>query len=54
MKSLKWKVTFGFNIVGIMIILLSLIIPDMGTAGVMTGIPFIIGPYLIMFMKWMG
>lgn len=54
MKNLKWKVTFGFNIVGIIIILLSLIIPDMGTAGVMTGIPFIIGPYLIMFMKWMG
>ena len=54
MKSLKWKVTFGFNIVGIIFILLAYIIPGMGFAGGMIGVPFILGPYLIMFMKWMG
>ena len=52
MKSLKWKVTAGFNVAGLIIMAIGAVFGPGWLA--VPGILFLLGPYLIMFMKWMG
>lgn len=52
MKGLKWKLTAGFNIAGILALVISLIFGPGWLAG--PAILLLLGPYIIMFMKWMG
>lgn len=52
MKGLKWKITALSNAVGLILLLISFVFGPGWLAA--PAVLFIAGPYLIMFLKWMG
>ena len=54
MKNLKWKITFGFNIIGLILLAIAFIVPGFAFWGALVGGACLLVPYAIMFMAWMG
>ena len=54
MKGLKWKITFGFNIIGLILLVLAFIVPEFAFLGSFIGGACLLAPYVIMFMAWMN